>query len=368
MKARLVPAEGNPRWEIAGLGLGERTRRALAREGVPLADGRPDGTRELWVAGDALLEPEAIRALLEVASEEPGAIAPAGKDGPAALVAPAGTAPPRDADALAALAEQWKAEERLHELEIEEGRCQRVRSLGQADAISDAMLAELTRPTDGFFARHVDRRLSKRISVPLVRRGVHPNWITGVATLVGLIGAGLLLSSHVAVQVFGALLFVFSTILDGCDGEVARLSLRTSSLGGTLDLIGDNLTNGAVFLAIGYTSLRADPDGVIRFVVGAALVGLVLATAAGFWYSAWLDRSGRSETLHHFYESFASRDFAYGAVVLAAIGKLHWFVWAAAIGSNAFAVLLVALRLKEWPPHRDGEDPAAPGAGDRRWA
>jgi phosphatidylglycerophosphate synthase len=367
MKARLVPAEGNPRWEIAGLGLGERTRRALAREGVALAEGRADGARELWVAGDALLEPDAVRALLEVAGEEPGAIAPAGKDGPAALVAPAGMAPPRDADALAGLAEQLKAEERLHELEIEEGRCQRVRSPSQADAISDEMLAELTRPTDGLFARHFDRRLSRRISVPLVRRGVHPNWITGVATLVGLVGAALLLSSHVPVQVFGALLFVLSTILDGCDGEVARLSLRTSRLGGTLDLIGDNLTNGAVFLAIGYTSLRGDPGGAIQVAVGAALAGLLLATVAGFWYSAWLDRTGRSEALRHGYESFASRDFAYGLVVLAAIGKLHWFVWAAAVGSNAFALLLVVLRLKQWPPRREG-DPAAGEAGDQRWA
>jgi hypothetical protein len=86
--------------------------------------------------------------------------------------------------------------------------------------------------------------------------------------------------------------------------------------------------------------------------VGAALVGLGLATAAGFWYSAWLTRSGRQETVRETYESLVSRDFAYLILALAALGKLAWFVWAAALGSNLFALLLVALRLREWPPER----------------
>jgi phosphatidylglycerophosphate synthase len=150
--------------------------------------------------------------------------------------------------------------------------------------------------------------------------------------------------------VLGALIFIFATILDGCDGEVARLSLRTSKLGGKLDLIGDNIVNAAVFLAIGYASFRAEPTSLFLTAVGTAVVGLCLATAAGFWYSAWLTRSGRQEAVRDTYESLVSRDFAYLILVLAALGKLSWFVWAAALGSNLFALLLVALRLREWPP------------------
>ena len=212
------------------------------------------------------------------------------------------------------------------------------------------MLASLIRPTDGFFARYFDRYLSRRLSVVLVRWGVHPNLVTGAATLVGLVGAGLLASVHQPLQVLGALVFIFATILDGCDGEVARLSLRTSKLGGRLDLIGDNIVNGAVFVAIGTACLRAQPTLLMQAAVGATLVGLGLATAAGFWYSTWLSRSGRQEAIRDRYESLVSRDFAYLILALAVLGGLSWFVWAAAVGSNLFALLLAALRLKEWPP------------------
>jgi phosphatidylglycerophosphate synthase len=186
----------------------------------------------------------------------------------------------------------------------------------------------------------------------LVRWRVHPNLVTAAATLVGLVGAGLLASVDRPLQVLGALIFIFATVLDGCDGEVARLSLRTSERGRRLDLIGDNIVNGAVFLAIGYASFRAEPTPLFLAAVGAALVGLGLATAAGFWYSAWLTRSGRQEAVRDTYESVVSRDFAYLILLLAALGKLSWFVWATALGSNLFALLLVALRLREWPPER----------------
>jgi hypothetical protein len=83
--------------------------------------------------------------------------------------------------------------------------------------------------------------------------------------------------------------------------------------------------------------------------VGLALGGLALATAAGFWYSRWLERSGRGEAARNTYESVVSRDFAYLILVLAAIGRLSWLVWATAVGSSLFALLVAVLRLNEWP-------------------
>ena len=250
---------------------------------------------------------------------------------------------------IGALVEAFLAQGRLRFVDTGNARCCRVRSAAAARSVESEMFASLIRPTDGFFARHFDRHLSRRISVVLVRWGTHPNLITAAATLVGLVGAGLLASVDRPLQVLGALIFIFATVLDGSDGEVARLSLRTSKLGGRLDLIGDNIVNAAVFLAIGYASFQAEPTRLFLTAVGAALVGLGLATAAGFWYSAWLTRSGRQEAVRNTYESLVSRDFAYLILVLAALGKLSWFVWAAALGSNLFALLLVVLRLREWP-------------------
>ncbi len=344
-----MPAEGEPGWELAGISIGERTRRALAREGLN-ARPTPGNSGKLFVAADALLEPGAIRALASPEADGELALAPAGETRcPAALRVPEDTLPPASADDFAGLAEQFQVQGRLRLVDTGEARCRRLRSTGEARSVENEMLASLIQPTDGFFARYFDRHLSRRLSVVLVRWGAHPNLITAVATLVGLIGAALLASADQPLQVIGALIFIFATILDGCDGEVARLSLRTSDLGRRFDLIGDNIVNGAVFLAIGYASFRAQPTSLMAAAVVATLIGLCLATAAGFWYSGWLERTGRHEAVYNTYESVVSRDFAYLILVLAALGTLHWFVWAAAIGSNLFALLMVALRLKGWP-------------------
>jgi phosphatidylglycerophosphate synthase len=350
IRVQFVPAQGDPAWELAGISLAERTRRALAQ--AANIDGPAQASApQLLIAADALLEPEAVRTLADGAADPEWAVAPAGgTDLPAALRVPAETRAPAHADDLAALAKRFQDQGRLRLVGTGDARCCRVRSAADARRVESEMLASLIRSTDGFFARYFDRYLSRRLSVVLVRWGVHPNLVTAAATLVGLVGAGLLASVHQPLQVLGALVFIFATILDGCDGEVARLSLRTSKLGGRLDLIGDNIVNGAVFVAIGTASLRAQPTPLMQAAVGATLVGLGLATAAGFWYSTWLSRSGRQDAIRDRYESLVSRDFAYLILALAILGGLSWFVWAAAVGSNLFALLLVALRLKEWPP------------------
>jgi len=352
MRVQFVPAQGEPDWKLAGISVAERTRLALGKAGIA-ADPARTSAPQLLIAADALLEPGAVRTLADGATEAGWAVAPAGgAELPAALRVPADTRAPTDADDLGALVERFQAQGRLRFVDTGDARCCRIRSAADARSVESEMLASLIRPTDGFFARHFDRYLSRRISLVLVRWRVHPNLVTAAATLVGLIGAGLLASVDRPLQVLGALIFIFATVLDGCDGEVARLSLRTSERGRRLDLIGDNIVNGAVFLAIGYASFRAEPTPLFLAAVGAALVGLGLATAAGFWYSAWLTRSGRQEAVRDTYESVVSRDFAYLILLLAALGKLSWFVWATALGSNLFALLLVALRLREWPPER----------------
>lgn len=344
----LVTGEGDPNREIAGLSLSERTRRALAKAG--LASGRANGAR-LLVAGDALLEPAAIEALMARSHGGDAAVAPANwRGGPAALWVPSDTPVPSDAHGLHALAERFRAARRLRTVDPGDARCERIRSVEDAERVHAEMLAALPQPTDGYFARYFDRHLSIRLSVELVRRGVAPNAITGVATAVGLVGAALLASSLWGLQVLGALLFVLSTILDGCDGEVARLSLRMTELGRKLDLIGDNLVHVAVFAAIGHLALSSNPGWPMLAAVCATLFGVAAAIAVGFWYMGWLARSGRPAEVLHRYESLLSRDWAYLVLVLAVVGQLPLLIWGAALGSNAVAIALLALRLKQWPP------------------
>jgi phosphatidylglycerophosphate synthase len=360
MNVVFVAGEGDPAWEIAGLSVAERTRRAFDAARVRFL-GRPEAPL-LAVSRDALLEPGAIRAL---AAAPPGVVAAVeGDDAPAALRLPHGTPIPDDAAGLAEVLGRARAQGRLVRVSAGAARCRRIRLRGDAAQVQREMLEGLIQPTDGFFARHFDRHLSIRCSLWFVRHGVSPNAITLGATAVGLAGAGLLASGALPWQVLGALLFIASTVLDGSDGEVARLAFRQSEFGRRLDLTCDNVVNVAVFGAIGWAALAADPGGAMGIAVAAAIGGVVLASAAGFWYSAWLEREHRDAQALNAYESLASRDWAYLVLALALFGKLPWLIWAAALGSNAVAVLLVVLRLRSWPPAVEAEATAeaeAPG-------
>ena len=89
-------------------------------------------------------------------------------------------------------------------------------------------LSAHTRADDGFMARHFDRRLSQIMSRRLAHTNITPNQITLVGMSIGLIAAFLLSLRGYWAHLSGALLFVFCIIVDGVDGEIARLNSRTA--------------------------------------------------------------------------------------------------------------------------------------------
>ncbi len=97
---------------------------------------------------------------------------------------------------------------------------------------------------DGFVSRLINRRISTRISALLVNR-VTPNQMTVLSFLVGVMSA-LLVAMDARIA---AIVYQLSSIIDGCDGEIARASLSQSKLGGYIDSILDRFVD-FLFLAI----------------------------------------------------------------------------------------------------------------------
>jgi phosphatidylglycerophosphate synthase len=202
----------------------------------------------------------------------------------------------------------------------------------------ERLFRSLRQETDGYLAR-LDRTLSMALSRRLIRTPITPNSITLMSLIVGLAGAALLASADYWITLLGAALLWITCVLDGCDGEVARLTLRTSRFGARFDVIADNIVHLAVFVAIPVRVARTRPElDVWRPAV--ALVGGVLLSMFSVW---WLilrrpqARRGRAELV---YERIASRDFIYIVCFLAAIGRLEWFLWTAGVGATMFALSL----------------------------
>jgi choline kinase/phosphatidylglycerophosphate synthase len=135
----------------------------------------------------------------------------------------------------------------------------------------------LPRSTDGPVARLLNRRLSVPTSWQVARFSVSPDVLSAISFLVGLAGAILL---SLGQGVVGGVLAQACSILDGVDGEVARLTLRAGPRGTLLDGYLDRLGDAALCAGLGVWALRngAEPSVVILLVV-AATAGAMLSMA-----------------------------------------------------------------------------------------
>ncbi|MBI3635276.1 MAG: hopanoid biosynthesis associated radical SAM protein HpnJ [Candidatus Rokubacteria bacterium] len=202
------------------------------------------------------------------------------------------------------------------------------------------LFASLRQPSDGYLAR-LDRTLSIALSRALIHTPITPNIITAVSLMIGLGGAAMLASVDHWTAVAGALALWISCILDGCDGEVARLTLQSSRLGARLDVAADNVVHVATFLAIAVHVARAQADMALFTPTLLLLSGVILSMASVWWF---INRHPMEQRLgfKRIYERIASRDYVYVLVALTLAERLEWFVWAAALGANAFWVSLWA--------------------------
>jgi CDP-L-myo-inositol myo-inositolphosphotransferase len=129
------------------------------------------------------------------------------------------------------------------------------------------------KPNDGPVARYLNRPISVRISRYLVQRDVTPNQISLFSFLCSLLAAGLFaLGGYVALLTGGALA-QFASIIDGCDGEVARLKYQSSDFGGWFDAVLDRYADAFLLFGLTWHLLAVEVNGWILFVGFMAIIG-----------------------------------------------------------------------------------------------
>lgn len=116
-----------------------------------------------------------------------------------------------------------------------------------------ALLQSLRKPYDTLISRTMNRPVSLFVTSFLMRTPLTPNWMTAIVFLIALLSCYILITQpNYWGGLLGGLLFHVSSILDGCDGEIARIKFQGSKLGTWLDNISDELSN---FLFIGALSI-----------------------------------------------------------------------------------------------------------------
>lgn len=231
------------------------------------------------------------------------------------------------------------------------------------------LLRALAKDSDGFMARHVERPISIALSRWLAETRITPNQITVTSGAIGVAAAPFFLAASPLWQTVGALLFLAHSIIDGCDGELARLKFQESRWGGVLDFWADNVVHLAIFscMAVGWAQAENAAWPLVLGVM--AIIGA--GGSAGFVHWRLLRgksgegplfttvAAGRRETLARVLDGAGRRDFIYLVLALALFGKSSWFLALAAVGAPLYLLLLLVLAVREGL--RPGSSPAAKG-------
>jgi phosphatidylglycerophosphate synthase len=132
----------------------------------------------------------------------------------------------------------------------------------------DAVFAQLLRGDLGIVARHINKPVSFRITRYLLcRMTLTPNQVSIIAGLIGLCGAALVATGQRWVMIAGWLLAHTQSILDGCDGELARVRFQKSRVGEWLDTCIDEVLNTSLFACAGI-GLWRQSGSVLALAVG----------------------------------------------------------------------------------------------------
>lgn len=138
-------------------------------------------------------------------------------------------------------------------------------------AAEDAVFGALYRADLGFVARRFNKPISIWVTRHvLVRSPITPNQITLFAAVVGLIGCALTATGRYGWVVLGLACEHLQSVLDGCDGELARVRFQQSRLGAWLDTFVDDVLNVLITASAGVGVWRASGS---RWALAAGLAG-----------------------------------------------------------------------------------------------
>ncbi len=196
---------------------------------------------------------------------------------------------------------------------------------------SKILRRSLTKPEDGPVSRLINRPISTRISVFLYRRGVfiNPNLISLLSFLL-CIGGAYLMSTR---PLISAILIQLGSIVDGIDGEIARLFSRTSKFGALVDTVLDRYADLAVVVA---AALMSHLNPIVS-----------MLAAANVFTVSYVSKIARTETNLRRY-SFCTRDVRLlVAAMFAAVGLPDMFLLYMASFPTAFAVVAVLVTGRE---------------------
>jgi uncharacterized protein (TIRG00374 family) len=240
----------------------------------------------------------------------------------------------------------------------------------------------LVKPTDGIYAR-LNRRISIPISRQLIKFPVTANMVTIFTLGVGFASGVFFARGGYWDTLIGAFLCLWASILDGCDGEVARLKLQESAFGCWLETVCDYLFYLFLFVGMTVGLWRSSGSRTHLVLGGMLLFGAIASFLATGWGRHRL-AAERPELLLRIWQTHAERRssnpflyfgrhtefiirrcfFPYALLVFALFNIMNVAFVLSAIGANlVWPIALYSSHIFARGRRSAGTAPAAPQAG-----
>ncbi len=139
---------------------------------------------------------------------------------------------------------------------------------------------------DGIISKKLNRPISIKISKLLSKYNITPNQISIFSFLISCLAAYLFTIKNYAGLFFGGIFAQFSSIIDGCDGEIARLKYKFSKFGGWLDAVLDRYADA--FLIWGLIWHNLDTNSIFWGIL--ALIGSFMVSYTADKYDSLMKK------------------------------------------------------------------------------
>jgi len=182
-----------------------------------------------------------------------------------------------------------------------------------------------------------DAKLARRLVLPLRDSFVTPNDLTTVRLATGLAAAVAFISGSYGWSNLGALLLVISNFVDHADGELARISGKTSRFGHLYDLACDTVVTVLLFVAMGF-GVRARggfPLDILGAITGSA-IALIF-----FLRMRIEEMAGKAASRQSALGGFETEDVLYLLPLVTLCNGVVPLLLAASVGAPLFAVWVV---------------------------
>lgn len=141
---------------------------------------------------------------------------------------------------------------------------------GDAEVARKLLLSHLPSRRDGLVARYINRKFSVPLTALLASTHLQPNHITLVSGLLCVAAALLFAWGY---PIWGGLTAQLASIIDGVDGELARVKFLASSFGELLDSVLDRYGDGLILIGMALGAWEEGRGLVVLLFVALALLG-----------------------------------------------------------------------------------------------